>query len=92
MKMMKKNKMIKRKTFRLSKTSLYNLTGDGRVNLTAEPERVVHMMTGSEPTLSVVALPLTEGALPGKVTGTVVPHLLPVEVTVTATMDLPSWE
>jgi len=60
--------------------------------LTAEPERVAHMMTGSEPTLSAVALPLTEGALPGKVTGMVVPHLLPSEVTVTAVMDLPSLE
>jgi hypothetical protein len=89
-----KNKIIERKTFFCLSTSIipYNLTGDGRVNLTAEPESVVHMMTGSEPTLSAVALPLTEGALPGKVTGMVVPHLLPVVVTVTATMDLPSWE
>ena len=70
----------------------YTLTGVGRVNLTAEPERVAHMMTGSEPTLSVLAVPETVGALPGNVTGMAVPHLLPVVVTVTAVIVLPSVE
>lgn len=66
--------------------------GLARVNLTAEPDMEAHMMTGSVPTLSLVAVPDEVGAVPGKVTGMVAPQRLPSVVTVTAVMVLPSLE
>jgi hypothetical protein len=74
-------------------TQALRLIALAKFSLTGDPESVTHIIKGSEPTLSAVALPLVVGALPGKVTGTVAPHLLPpLAVTVTATMLLPSEE
>lgn len=63
-----------------------------RLNVTGCPLIVAHMINGSEPTESLVALPppLTL-AVPGKVTGTGTLHVLPLAVeSVAPEMVLPS--
>jgi hypothetical protein len=69
-----------------------NLTGLGKLSVTADPDIVTHIITGSDPTLSAVALPEVVAAFPGRVTGIVVPQLLPFAVTVTAVILFPSFE
>jgi hypothetical protein len=76
-----------------SSHALYlNRTALGKLSVTADPANVTHIITGSVPTLSAVALPEVTAAPPGRVTGIAAPQLFPFAVTVTALILFPSPE
>lgn len=65
-------------------------TPSPNTNSTAPPFNPTEYTAGSEPTCSLVALPVAD---PGTVTGTGTPHVFPLaDDTVTRTMDRPSSE
>jgi hypothetical protein len=69
-------------------------TAYAKLKVTGEPLIVAHMINGSDPTASLLALPpLLTLALPGKVTGTATLQVLPLAVeTVAPVIVLPSAE
>lgn len=69
------------------------MTGEAKVRVTGEPLRVTHSMGGSVPTLSLeVDPPEAEAEPEGRVTGTGLLQELPLAVTMTLLMALPSSE